>query len=149
MNSAEFLLNIVHKIDLQGYSNSKFAVKIQKIVEFKLVDAMKARREVATIAQHATEPSDSHGPCDRGPSCEGRGGHTTLPPNSQRGHKNETPFNRFKTGVRGTPGAQLHTRKRPCGRFIRKICSKIKLIFLKFQTDLHARRIYCIMGRYV
>ena len=90
---------------------------------------MKARREVATIAQHATEPSDGHGPCDRGPSCEGRGGHTTLPSNSQRGHKNEIPFNRFKTGARGTPGAQLHTRKRPCGRFIRKICAEIKLIF--------------------
>ena len=129
MNSAEFLLNIVHKIDLQGYSNSKFAVKIQKIVEFKLVDAMKARREVATIAQHATEPSDSHGPCDRGPSCEGRGGHTTLPSNSQRGHKNEPPFNRFKTRVRGKTGAQLHTPRRPCGHRIRKIRAKIKLNF--------------------
>ena len=98
---------------------------------------MKARREVATIAQHATEPSDSHGPCDHGPSCEGRWGHTALPSNSQRGHKNETPFNRFKTGARGTPGAQLHTRKRPCGRFIRKICAKIKLNFWNFK-QIHA-----------
>ena len=62
---------------------------------------MKARREVAAIAQHATEPSDSHAPCDPGPSCEGRGGHTTLPSNSQRGHKNEPPFNVSKRA----PGA--------------------------------------------
>ena len=106
-----------------------FAVKIENVAKFQLIDAMKARREVAAIAQRATEPSDSHGPCDHGPLCEGRRGHTTLPYNSQRGQKNEPPFNRFKTRVRGKAKAQLHTPKRPYGRYIRKIRAEIKLIF--------------------